>query len=244
MQKAKIFGYPVQITTQEEAVGFVLDAMQNSRGMHVVTINPEMMATADSSPELSDIIRQSGLVIPDSTGIMLAIKSLGIFNAEKIPGIEFCEKLLEICAEKGLRAAFLGGSPGVVQKLEFPGVNIVFSGHGYFKDEQIGEITGQLQKSMPHLLLVGLGCPKQEFFIRKIGKDLPETVMIGVGGSFDVWAKKIKRAPVFFRIFGLEWFYRLLAQPERFKRMFPVLPIFFLRIMFDRKNLDRKYENE
>lgn len=244
MKKANIFGYSVHLTSLEEAASFVQERIQQAQGTHIVTINPEIIAAADKSPELAEIIRNADLVIPDSTGMILAIRSLGIFNAEKIPGIEFSEKLLQICAEKGLKVAFVGGEPEVVEKIDFPGVNIVFSHHGYLKPDEEAEILAKLGEIEPHLLFVGLGCPKQEFFINKYKTMLNKSVMIGVGGSFDVWAKKVKRAPVFFRNFGLEWFYRLITQPVRFKRMFPVLPLFFLRIVFDRDKLDIKYENE
>ncbi|OGI01362.1 MAG: hypothetical protein A2Y25_02590 [Candidatus Melainabacteria bacterium GWF2_37_15] len=244
MNKANVFGYPVHLVTQDEGVNYVLDAIDKGQGLHIVTINPEIIAAADKSPELAGILKQAELVIPDSIGMMLAIWSSGFFRAKKLPGIEFSEKLLEKCAEKGIRVGFLGGKPEIIKELNFPGVNVVFSHHGYFKDEEVNDITQQLQASEPQILFVGLGCPKQEYFIKRHRNILKKIAMIGVGGSFDVWAKKVKRAPVLFQAFGLEWFYRLVTQPERFNRMFPVLPLFFLRIVFDRKNLGKKYENE
>lgn len=240
MERANIFGYPVHICTQDEALNYVVSAMHDKCGMQVVTINPEMIMAADKTPELASILRQAELVIPDSVGIMLAIKSMGIFNAEKIPGVEFAENLLKICAEKGFKAGFLGGAPDVIEKLNFRDVNVVFAQHGYFKPEDEEDIVKKIQQAEPQLLLVGLGCPKQEYFINKYKNLLNKTVMIGVGGSFDVWTKKVKRAPIIFQNFGLEWFYRLITQPDRFNRMFPVLPLFFLRILFDRKHLDKK----
>lgn len=246
-EKANIFGYPVDVTTRENALNMVLSCMQHRKGLHVVTINPEMIAAADKNPELATILKDAGLVIPDSTGIMLALKSLGIKKAEKIPGIEFSEKLMKKCEEKGYKVAFLGGTQETVSSMnteiqrEFPGLNVVFSCHGYFKEDELFKIHEELVKATPHLLFVALGSPGQEFFIKNTGNLLPETTMIGVGGSFDVWAKKVKRAPLVFRKSGLEWFYRLITQPFRFKRMFPALPLFFLRIAFDRRNLAQDY---
>lgn len=242
-ERVKVFGYPVDITTKKQAVNHILNLIRDKKGLHIVTLNPEIIAAADKTTELAAIIRNAGLVLPESTGIMLAVKSMGLFNAEKIPGIEFSEELLGKSAEKGFKIAFLGGKPEVITSLnteikkKFPEINIVFSHHGYF--EQADKMIGQICDAAPDLLLVGLGCPKQEFFINECQKQLKTTVMIGVGGSFDVWAKKIKRAPVFFRTFGLEWFCRLITQPERFNRMFPVLPLFFLRVIFDRKGLEK-----
>ncbi len=242
-KRANIFGYPVDIVTCEDILKFTLEKIKSNQGMHVVTINPEIISAADKNPELARIIREAELVIPDSTGVMLAIASLGDSSAEKIPGIEFSEKLMKKCEGKGVKTAFLGGSPDIVNKMNteiqkrFPGLNVVFSHHGYFNESQISCIRQELVELAPDLLFVALGCPKQEFFIKQHRNLLPKTVMIGVGGSFDVWAKKVKRAPVFFRISGLEWFYRLITQPSRFRRMFPALPLFFLRIILDRRSL-------
>ncbi len=243
IQRINIFGYPVDITTRKAALEFTISHMESRQGVQVVTLNPEIIAAADKIPELANIIRKAELILPESTGIMLAIKSMGLNKAEKIPGIEFSEELMKNCAEKGLKVGFIGAKQEVIDALnietgkKFPGLNIVFSHHGYFKDENLNEILEKLVEADPHLLFVALGSPEQEFFIAGHRNFLPKTTMIGVGGSFDVWAMKVKRAPSIFRKSGLEWFYRLIAQPSRFSRMFPVLPLFFLRIIFDRKNL-------
>jgi len=242
-EKAYVFGYPVNITTRKKAVNFIVNCMEKRQGIHIVTINPEIIAAADKNPELAKILKEAEFVIPDSAGIMLAVRSLGITETEKIPGIEFSEELMKKCAKKGFKVAFLGGNEDTIELLNieinkmFPGINIVFLRHGYFQDNESKNISGKLAQAEPHLLFVGMGVPKQEFFIKNNKKILNKTVMIGVGGSFDIWTKKVRRAPVLFRTFGLEWFYRLITQPKRFSRMFPVLPLFFLRIVFDRKNL-------
>jgi len=246
-KRADIFGYPVDITGRESAVRFVMENMRSRQGMQIVTINPEMIFAADKNPELANILREAELVTPDSTGVMLAIASLGIQEAEKVPGVDFSEELMQKCREAGFSVAFLGGSPDTIDSMKpeiqkkFPGLNIVFSHHGYFTDSEFPEIKEELLRVNPHLLFVALGSPKQEFFIKNHRDVLNKTVMIGVGGSFDIWAKKVKRAPLVYRIMGLEWFYRLITQPARFTRMFPVLPMFFLRILFDRKNLSKKF---
>ncbi|HSA07042.1 MAG TPA: WecB/TagA/CpsF family glycosyltransferase [Candidatus Gastranaerophilales bacterium] len=247
VKRACIFNYPVDITSRENAVNFVLECMQNKQGLHVVTINPEIIYAADKNSELAKIIKQAEFIIPDSVGMMLAIKSLGFMNADQIPGIEFSENLIEKCSKKGYKVAFLGGSEDTINALieefdaKYPELDVVFSQNGYFNCGETENIINKLKNTEPDLLLVALGAPKQEYFISNAKKHLDKTVMIGVGGSFDVWAKKTKRAPVLFRLFGLEWFYRLITQPQRFNRMFPVLPLFFLRILFERANLRKEY---
>jgi N-acetylglucosaminyldiphosphoundecaprenol N-acetyl-beta-D-mannosaminyltransferase len=233
-KRAYVLGYPVDLLIKNEALSFVDKYMKAKTGLHVVTINPEIILAAEKNPELNSIIKKAELIIPDSTGMELALKRLG-FNIKKLAGIEFSDSLLELCAKNHYKVAFLGASQEVIEllqkelKTKYPDINIVYARNGYFSETDFQEITNNLKEQEPDLLLVALGAPKQEYFINKAGETLPHTVMIGVGGSFDVWAKKVKRAPVFFRILGLEWLYRLIKQPSRFGRMFPALPLFIIR---------------
>lgn len=240
-KRAYVLGYPVDLVTKEEALDFALGCMKQKKGLHVVTINPEIILAAEKNPELDAIIKKAELIIPDSTGMELAIKRQG-FKTKKLAGIEFSEALIGKCAENNFKVAFLGATQEVIEqlqvelKLKYPQINIVFARNGYFSDSDMPEITDKLKESNPDLLLVALGAPRQEYIISKYRESLPSTVMIGVGGSFDVWAKKVKRAPVIFIMFGLEWLYRLIKQPSRFSRMFPSLPLFILRAAILKEN--------
>jgi N-acetylglucosaminyldiphosphoundecaprenol N-acetyl-beta-D-mannosaminyltransferase len=233
-QRAYVLGYPVDLVTKEVALDFAQNRMESGTGLHVVTINPEIILAAEKNPELDAIIKKAELIIPDSTGMELALRRLG-FNIKKLAGIEFSEALIERCSQNNYKIAFLGASQEVIEQLQkefkskYPEINIVYARNGYFSENDMPEITGKLKELNPHLLLVALGAPKQEYIISKYREILLHTTMIGVGGSFDVWAKKVKRAPVIFRMFGLEWLYRLIKQPSRFNRMFPALPLFILR---------------
>lgn len=234
-ERTYVLGYPVDLVTKDEALAFTENCMKADKGFHVVTINPEIILAAEKNPELEVIIKKAELIIPDSTGMELAIKRQGHGHIKKLAGIEFSEALIQSCAINNYKVAFLGATQEVIEQLEkefkikYPEINIVFARNGYFSDDDLPEITDKLKELNPHLLLVALGAPKQEYIISKYRETLPHTVMIGVGGSFDVWAKKVKRAPVFFRVFGLEWLYRLIKQPSRFSRMFPALPLFIIR---------------
>ena len=233
-KRAYVLGYPVDLVTKEEALDFAENHMKEDKGLHVVTINPEIILAAEKNPELDAIVKKAELIIPDSTGMELALRRLG-FDIKKLAGIEFSEALIERCAKNNYKVAFLGATQEVIEllqkelKTKYPEINIVYARNGYFSDNDMPEITDKLKEINPHLLLAALGAPRQEYIISKYREVLPHTVMIGVGGSFDVWAKKVKRAPVFFRIFGLEWLYRLIKQPSRFSRMFPALPLFIIR---------------
>lgn len=243
-KRALVLGYPVDLFQKEEALAFAAGFLQRGENLHIVTINPEIILAAEKNPELDAIIKKAGLLIPDSIGMEIALRYSGCKeakNAKKMAGIEFSESLVKICAENGYNIAFIGGTQEVIEKLQremefkFPDIKVVYARNGYFGDEEAQGIIEELKKVSPHLILAALGSPKQDYFINNCMNELSGAVMIGVGGSFDVWAKKVKRAPVIFRMFGLEWFYRLITQPSRFSRMFPALPLFIVRAVLTRK---------
>jgi N-acetylglucosaminyldiphosphoundecaprenol N-acetyl-beta-D-mannosaminyltransferase len=132
----------------------------------------------------------------------------------------------------------VGAKPEVVKnavanlKSEIPELNIVYNHDGYFKEDD--EIIDKLVETSPDLVLVALGSPKQEFFINKLKQKLPKATMIGLGGSFDVWAGAVERAPEIYQKLGIEWLYRTIKEPKRFKRIFPTLPLFLLKVFRER----------
>lgn len=246
-KRACVLGYPVDLVTKEEALDFAENRIKSETGLHVVTINPEIILAAEKNPELEAIIKKSELIIPDSTGMELALKRQGFKSIKKLAGIEFSETLIKRCAENNYKVAFFGATQEVIERLQeefrikYPEINIVFARNGYFSENDMPEITDKLKELSPNLLLVALGAPRQEYIINRYREILPHTVMIGVGGSFDVWARKVNRAPVIFRMFGLEWLYRLIKQPSRFSRMFPALPLFILRAAILGQNSRKEY---
>ena len=229
---ANILGFNVDSFTKEEALDFAL-----KNGGHVITINPEMIENAAKDKDFADIISDADLVIPDGIGIEIGLRILG-YKIKRIPGIEFGKLLLEKSVDEGKTVALIGAKPFVAEqavknlKNEIEGLQIVYSHDGYFNDED--EIIEGLAYSKPDIILVALGSPKQEFFIKKLKPKLPKSVMIGLGGSFDVWAGVVKRAPMIWRKLGLEWLYRTLKEPERFRRIFPTLPLFVVKVFKER----------
>ena len=242
-----ILGYPVDLISMEDALKFAESFILAGKSGQVVTINPEIIMQAIKNQAFSDVINQAELIIPDGFGIILTLKKLGINNIVQLPGIEFSQGLIGKCAQKGYSVGFLGASKDVLNaavkefKSKYPDLNIVFCHDGYFGRDEEERIISELKYSRPNVLFVGLGVPSQELWIAEHKKILNSTLMVGVGGSFDVWSKKIKRAPALFRKFGLEWLYRLLNQPSRFSRMFPTLPLFFIKVMFTNSNTRKEY---
>jgi len=225
----KIQGLPVDTFTFDEAVEYA----SNLSGQ-VVTINPEMIACAKKNPEFKKILENAELIVPDGVGVEIGLKILGK-KVRRIAGIEFARALLVEFSKKNLPVALVGAKEEVISKAkenlqnEIEGINIVYSHNGYFNDDEV--ILNELASCAPRYILVALGSPKQDEFIQKARKLLPEALMIGVGGSFDVWSGMVERAPEIYQKLGLEWLYRTVKEPKRFKRIFPVLPLFLLSII-------------
>lgn len=228
----KILGYEVDSFTFEEAVEY---AFLNSG--QIVTINPEMITYAQKDTQFSEVIKSADLIVPDGIGVEIGLKILGK-NVRRIPGIELGKALIQKFSEEGKHVAMIGAKPEVIGlavknlKAEIENLNIVYSCDGYFTDDQ--QIINSVVKAEPDLILVALGSPKQEFFISRLKNLLPNATMIGLGGSFDVWAGVVERAPKVWQKLGLEWLYRTINDPKRFKRIFPTLPLFILKVLKER----------
>ncbi len=242
IKRQSLLGYPIDLTNENLSIMRFRKAQANSLGLHIVTINAEMIITAMKDPNLDRIIRHADLIIPDGASIILALKLYGL-NIQRLPGIELAYKLIEICADSDLEIALIGAKPEILETCKqnllntYPQLKIVAAQHGYFQPCEEADIVKQIAALKPKLVLIALGVPRQEFFIDKWQKDFPHSTLIGVGGSFDVWANYVKRAPKIFCDFHLEWFYRLLKEPWRYKRMMQSLPLFVWLIAKEYLNL-------
>lgn len=225
----KLQGFNVDTFDFETAVKYA-----DSISGQVITINPEMINNARKNSDFADIINSAELVIPDGIGVEIGLKILGN-SVRRIAGIEFAHKMLEVCAKEGKSVAFVGAKPEIIEKAaeniknEFENINIVYVQDGYFKDDK--RVMNDLKNLQPRLILCALGSPKQEEFIAKSKTMLPDSLFIGVGGSFDVWSGVVQRAPEIYQKLGLEWLYRTVKEPQRFKRIFPTLPLFVLNVL-------------
>ncbi len=240
-----ILGYGVDLLTMKEGLDFISSKMVAGEGGQIATINPEMIEMGNKDEKLGEILRSADLVIPDGVGIKIALKMRGI-KQEQVAGIEFARQLLNICAENNYSVGFIGAQEEVVNraveniKSETPNLNVVYKHNGYFEDED--EIIDSIIEANPKVLLVAMGVPRQEFFMEKIKSKKNDIILIGVGGSFDVWSGFTKRAPVIWQKLGLEWLYRTIKQPERFKRIFPTLPMFLFKVIIENAQLEKDFE--
>ena len=236
MSREKLLGYEIDVLKLGEAVDFAFSKIENKEFVQVVTINPEMIELAEKNELFSNVLKTAELVIPDGVGIQLGLRLKGV-NIERVPGIEFSKKILERCAKNGLPVALFGAKSEILCKTvenlkkEMPALKINFSRDGYFQQEEEKQIAEDIANSGAKIILVALGAPKQELFIRKYKEMFANSICIGVGGSFDVWSGVTKRAPKIFQQLGCEWLYRVLKQPSRIKRIFPTLPMFLFRVI-------------
>lgn len=225
----KLLGLNVDSFTFEEAIEYA-----KTISGQVVTINPEMINNAVQNPEFAEIINNAELVIPDGIGVQIGLKILG-YNVRRIAGIEFSRRMVEECAKSEQSVALVGAKPEIVQKAkenlehEIQGLYVTYAHDGYFRDDD--EILNELKIRQPRLVLCALGSPKQEEFILRAKELLPDALFVGVGGSFDVWSGVVERAPEIYQKLGLEWLYRTVKEPKRFKRIFPTLPLFVLKVL-------------
>ena len=234
--KAFVLNCPVELIDTKEALERVSKALENKINYQIVTINPEMIMNAQKNKAFFNILNTSDLNIADGVGVKIALKLQGI-ALNHIRGVDFSRELIKLANKNNYRVAFLGAKEEVINLArmnflnEYPNLNFVYTRNGYFSDEN--EIIQEIKQANPQILLVGLGSPKQEELISKLKNQLQGCAMIGVGGSFDVFSGIVKESPKIWQKLGLEWLYRTLCQPERFKRIFPILPIFLIKCIMN-----------
>ena len=238
--RVEILGVPVDMVDREQAFSIFEDIFKNAGCSMIVTPNSEIVQNASKDEELRSLIASADLIIPDGIGLVYASKVMGCPLSERVTGIDFLESIISHLAKTGESIFFFGSKPGVAEKAadkmreKYPGLQVAGAHDGYFKPEEEEQILSQIAQSGADFLCVALGAPKQERFIAKYREQLGAGGVrgaIGVGGSLDVWAGDLKRAPGFYRKHGLECLYRFIQQPTRFKRML-ALPAFMLRVIF------------
>lgn len=232
-KRVDILGVGFDNVNLPEAVDRALDLIEQDGNHMVITPNSEIVYMAKSNLQLKEIINKADLVIPDGIGIIKASKILKTPMKSKVAGIELGEALIERLSKCGKGIFLLGAKPGVAQTAadnlvkKYPGLVVSGVHDGYFKDD--AEVISEINSSGAEVLFVCLGAPKQELWMDKNASEISTHLMLGLGGSLDVFAGEVKRAPEFWIKLGLEWFYRLATQPSRLGRMM-ALPKFIIAV--------------
>ena len=236
-----VFGLKIDNVDRREAVQVSEGFLSEDRFHYIVTLNPEGVVIAQENTGFISAVNQADLVVADGSWLVRAIRFLGEDLKERVAGIDLLLDILSLCRDKSFSVYLLGSREDIVsdakKNLEdrFPGINIAGFHSGYFDREEEIKIIEEIERLKPHLLVVGMGMPKQELWISR-HRDLPVRLAIGVGGSFDVLSGVIPRAPHWMQVSGLEWLYRILKDPKRIKRL-SFIPEFSLLVLKSKLNI-------
>lgn len=245
--RLSILGIPVHMVTMEQALSLSMDMILGEKQPGepcrlIATPNSEIIVNAEKNQKLSEVLHQADLIIPDGIGIVYASKILGQPLSERVTGFDLMSAIIGRMAGSGKSVYLLGSKPGTDEepgiaqlageKMQeaYPDLLIAGTHHGFFNEAQEAEIVDAINDSGAAFLCVAMGSPRQELFIYRNRDRLHPKAAIGVGGSLDVWAGALERAPEFFQNNGLEWLYRLIQEPSRYKRMI-ALPLFMLKVI-------------
>ncbi|WP_211749621.1 WecB/TagA/CpsF family glycosyltransferase [Paenibacillus sp. Marseille-Q4541] len=240
-----IFGIPFSRMDMKDTVAYLEGAVRSGQAHQVITANPIMVMTALDNPEYMKVMQSAELIVPDGAGVVWAANYCGTPVAERVAGFDLLHELLRVGETYGWRVFLLGSTPEVIQETasrlqkQYPGVVICGYRDGFFGADQDEEVIAQIREAAPDLLFVARAADNQEPWIGAHKQTLGVSVMMGVGGSFDIISGKSKRAPVAFQKMRAEWLYRLLREPTRAKRML-ALPQFAMKVMREKENVTKQ----
>lgn len=234
-KKVTILGVPVDAITMGEAVARIDSFIEKRTPVLVATANAEMLMRATHDGALRRILQGAAMVTPDGAGTVWAAHHLGHAMPERVAGYDMVQELMREAPAKHRRIFFFGSAPGVADKAKkkaeqlYPGIEIVGTRNGFFTAADEPAIIEEIKAAHPDILLAALGVPKQEKWLAKHLGELGVPVAIGVGGTFDVMAGVMKRAPRWMQRAKLEWLFRGMMQPKRAGRLL-ALPCFVLKV--------------
>jgi N-acetylglucosaminyldiphosphoundecaprenol N-acetyl-beta-D-mannosaminyltransferase len=224
VDSTELLGVRVDDVTYDDLLSHVDDFVASGQPHQIVTLNPEMLVAAHQNPAFRELLNDSDLNVADGVGLILAARWLGCPLQGRVTGSDGIYVLAEHCARRGYRLFLLGAAPGVAQSVaqrltsENPGLKVAGTHAGSPQPEDEEDVIARVRASAPELLLVAYGVPAEEAWIARHRNRLGVPVMLGVGGAFDFVAGVTRRAPPWMRRAGLEWLYRLVQQPWRWRR--------------------------
>jgi len=226
-----VLGVPVENVTESDVLSFVADHVASRQPAQIATVNAEFVMHARRNPEFMRVLRQSQLRTPDGAGVVFAARLRGCHIPGRVGGSDLVWSIAEQSARLGHRLFLLGGAEGVARKAaevlsaRYSGLCVAGTLSGSPRPEDDQTQLNVIRAAKPDILLVAFGAPWQELWIGRMKNQLGVPVVMGVGGSFDYVAGVASRAPVWMQDAGLDWLYRLVHQPRRWRRM-SVLPLF------------------
>lgn len=246
MHRIDLLGCPMDVGTMGETVGAIDEALASERFTQHVVVNVAKLVNMRKDPELDASVRECDIINIDGMGVVLGARMLGHEVPERVAGVDLFHELLAMSAQKGYSVFLLGAKDEVVSETarrvqqQYPELKLAGYHHGYFWDDEEAMVE-RIRASRAQLLFVAITSPKKENFINKWRDRLGVTFVMGVGGTFDVVAGKVKRAPVWMQKAGLEWFYRVLQEPGRmWKRYLVTNSVFACLLLREKLKFKRK----
>ncbi len=245
MDSLEILGCRLDLLDADAATERIMQFVRDGAAAQVVTLGTEMVVQAQRDTAFREVVNACALSLCDTVGLLTVARRRGAKLRERVTGVELVQHLCDRAARDGVPVYFLGGAEGVaadaaaILEARFPGLRVAGTRNGFFTLEDEAVIVEAIRSSGAKLLFVGLGSPRQEFWL---ARNLGATgcgAGIGVGGSFDVLSGRVERAPVAWQRAGLEWLYRLLREPRRFRRQL-ALPYFVWLVALERLGLQEK----
>ena len=220
MQRIEFLGSPMDSASMEETVSYITNRIEKKEFLQHVVVNVAKLVNMQKDIQLAESVRACDLINIDGMGVVIGARFMGHDIPERVAGVDLFHNLLDMSAEKGFPVFLLGAEEEIVSKTvekvndQHKGINVVGYHHGYFWDDEEA-VVEKIKASGARLLFVAITSPKKENFINKWQDQLGVDFVMGVGGTFDVVAGKVKRAPVWMQNYGLEWFYRVMQEPGR-----------------------------
>jgi N-acetylglucosaminyldiphosphoundecaprenol N-acetyl-beta-D-mannosaminyltransferase len=235
LNQVTILGCRLDAIDADEATDTILRFAREGTGAQIVTLGTEMVVHAQRDSRYREVINACALSLCDTVGLLAVARSRGAEIRERVTGVELIDHLCARAEQDGISVFLFGGAPGIAERAaeelrrRYPRLRIAGTRNGYFDENQSSQIAGEIRASGAQLLFVGMGFPKQEYWLAQHLRQTGCGAGIGVGGSFDVLSGNVQRAPERWRKLGLEWLYRLVKEPHRWRRQL-ALPHFVLLV--------------
>jgi N-acetylglucosaminyldiphosphoundecaprenol N-acetyl-beta-D-mannosaminyltransferase len=236
IEVSEVLGYPLCVGEPREVLEVVWTRLRSREQTHVVTLNAEMILAAQREPAAQEVLHKGDIYVSDGVGLTWAARMLRKNTVHRYPGIDLAFDTMEKLAAENGSVYLLGSEDGVAHEAgnklreQLPGLRIIGTASGFFSARKEPSIVANIAELKPDLLLVGMGCPKQERFIAEHRHELGAVIMVGVGGALEIFAGRRSRAPRWMRGTGLEWAYRSMQDMSRFKRL-GLLPKFVFMVL-------------